>query len=60
MTKKDYIVFAEMLKGVKENKPKLTKNQKITFNHIVYMIGSIFLNNNERFDRNKFENAIYD
>ena len=59
MTKKNYIEFAEMLKEIKESKAKLTINQKMIFNSIVYRIKGIFQNDNERFDADKFESMIY-
>ena len=62
MTKKDYIEIAEMLKDIKKGSGKngLTSNQKLTFDAIVYRLGSIFINDNGNFDRDKFSSAVYD
>ena len=61
MTKKDYIVIAEMLEKVnKWNDKGLTKNQKMVFSAIVYQLGTIFIEDNKNFDREKFEGVIYD
>lgn len=62
MTKKDYIVIADMLKVVNTGfKGKgLTRTQKWVFNAIVYKLCNIFYNDNENFNAKKFETAVYD
>jgi len=54
MTKKDYQKFATMLNNIKE----LKGHCKQTFNKIVEEIGTIFAQDNSRFDRDKFEKWV--
>jgi len=58
MTKKNYIVFAEMLNDLKFGGEKLTKKQNILFDVIIEKIGDIFWGDNQRFDFDKFKKAI--
>lgn len=58
MTKKDYIKFAEMLNDVGYGGDRLTPKQATLFRVIVEKIGDIFWADNNRFDFNKFKEAI--
>ena len=58
MTKKDYIVFAEMFNDLKYGGEKLTNGQNVLFDVIVEKIGDIFYADNERFNFDKFKETI--
>ncbi len=58
MTKKDYIVFAEMLNDLRYGGEKLSKEQDVLLEVIIEKIGNIFADDNELFDIEKFRNAI--
>lgn len=64
MTKKDYIIFAKMLNEVKKKEAgknkKLTLSQYLIYDSITYKMGTIFIEDNPNFNREKFENVVYD
>lgn len=59
MTKKDYIAIASVIKEAKEK----TKTEVSAFhllNYIIAELENIFVNDNPRFNAEKFLSAIYD
>jgi len=56
MTRKDYIKFADLLRYVREAKEA---GQEITDDWVILAVANIFGEDNPRFDRDRFFNAVY-